>query len=333
MLLSFFFSAAFAFHSVSALFNTSFTHINLPTNNNQVQSFTRNSNQEITELPSSSTALNMSLRAWQCSGRSNLEMIENLKLVSNFHDLIHTIFSLKSYILCTSASKAGIIKSEPVRQALSRVDRANYADAYAYSDAPQGIGSGQTISAPHMHAHALEEILPTLVKFSRKVPQPELKVLDVGCGSGYLVTAFGRLMDQNGPISPLAKGRVFGLEVIPRLTKLSKENILKEDRDLLESDTVSIHQGDGWKGLPEHAPFHAIHVGAAAETFPMQLMMQLELGGVMVIPVGPDGGFQNLYKVTRVHMNDEYHKEDFHIETLMGVRYVPLVHRTKHFEE
>jgi protein-L-isoaspartate(D-aspartate) O-methyltransferase len=308
MLLFLFFSTAFAFHSVptSALFNTSFTHINLPTNNNQVQSFTRNSNQDITELSSTSTTLNMSLRAWQCSGRSNLEMIENLKL-------------------------AGIIKSEPVRQALSKVDRANYADAYAYSDAPQGIGSGQTISAPHMHAHALEEILPTLVKFSRKVPQPELKVLDVGCGSGYLVTAFGRLMDQNGPISPLAKGRVFGLEVIPRLTKLSKENILKEDRDLLESDTVSIHQGDGWEGLPEHAPFHAMHVGAAAETFPMQLMMQLELGGVMVIPIGPDGGFQNLYKVTRVHMNDEYHKEDFHIETLMGVRYVPLVHRHETF--
>jgi protein-L-isoaspartate(D-aspartate) O-methyltransferase len=305
MFLSLFFSAAFAFHSVptSALFNSSFTHIiSLPTNNNQVKSIVRNSNQDITALPSSSTAINMSLRAWQCSGRTNLEMIENLKL-------------------------AGIIKSEPVRQALSKVDRANYADAYAYSDAPQGIGAGQTISAPHMHAHALEEILPTLIEFSRKVPQPELKVLDVGCGSGYLVTAFGRLIDQNGPIPPLAKGRVFGLEVIPRLTKLSTVNILKEDKDLLDSKTVSIHQGDGWKGLPEHAPFHAIHVGAAAETFPMHLMMQLELGGVMVIPVGPDGGFQDLYKVTRVHTNDEYHRDDFHIETLMGVRYVPLVHR------
>jgi protein-L-isoaspartate(D-aspartate) O-methyltransferase len=304
MFLSLFLFAAFAFLSfpTSALFNASFSHIIIPTNNNQVQHIDRNSEQDIIAFPSTSTALNMSLRAWQCSGRTNLEMIENLKM-------------------------AGIIKSEPVRQALTKVDRANYADAYAYSDAPQGIGAGQTISAPHMHAHALEEILPTLVTFSRKVPQPELKILDVGCGSGYLVTAFGRLIDQNGPIPPLAKGRVFGLEVIPRLTQLSKENILKKDKDLLDSHTVSIHQGDGWKGLPKYAPFHAIHVGAAAETFPVHLMMQLELGGVMVIPVGPDGGFQNLYKVTRVHMKDEYHKDDFHIETLMGVRYVPLVHR------
>jgi hypothetical protein len=101
MLLFLFFSTAFAFHSVptSALFNTSFTHINLPTNNNQVQSFTRNSNQDITELSSTSTTLNMSLRAWQCSGRSNLEMIENLKLVSNFHDLIQCYF-VSNLTLC-----------------------------------------------------------------------------------------------------------------------------------------------------------------------------------------------------------------------------------------
>jgi len=59
--------------------------------------------------------------------------------------------------------------------------------------------------------------------------------------------------------------------------------------------------GDGWKGLPSQAPFHAIHVGAAVDTFPIDLILQLvspeeedgEDGGgggsVMVVPVGPVG--------------------------------------------
>lgn len=303
--LSFFFVAVFAFYpipiTVTALFNTSSVYTVFPSNNNYSHSVAKKVEPDRTTLASTSSALNMSLRAWQCSGRTNLEMIENLKL-------------------------AGIIKSEQVLQALLKVDRANYSDVYPYSDAPQGIGAGQTISAPHMHAHAMEEILPTLLKFSRKSPSTELKILDVGCGSGYLVASFGRLVDRNGPIPPLAKGRVFGLEVIPRLVELSKDNLLKKDKDLSDSHTVSIHKGDGWKGLEEYAPFHAIHVGAAAETFPRHLMMQLELGGCMVIPVGPDGGFQNLYRVTRMHQKDVYDEKDFDIETLLGVRYVPLVH-------
>jgi hypothetical protein len=88
MFLSLFLSAAFAFHSVptSALFNASFTHIIIPTNNNQVQHIDLNSEQDIIAFPSTSTALNMSLRAWQCSGRTNLEMIENLKMVSHIYD-------------------------------------------------------------------------------------------------------------------------------------------------------------------------------------------------------------------------------------------------------
>ena len=95
----------------------------------------------------------------------------------------------------------------------------------------------------------------------------------------------------------------------------------------MASDTVTIQVGDGWKGLPEHAPFHAIHVGAAAETFPKELMMQLyPKGGIMIIPIGPDGGYQNLYRVERVRDNVKFDEHDFHIRTLLGVRYVPLIH-------
>jgi protein-L-isoaspartate(D-aspartate) O-methyltransferase len=246
---------------------------------------------------------------------------------------------------------AGIVKSNPVKEALIRVDRSNYAvnPTGAFMDAPQPIGHGQTISAPHMHSHALEEILPTLTKFSREIQQQasilarddgdtqeeekeqELKILDVGCGSGYLTAAFGRLVDRSpdgpGPIAPLTKGKVYGIDVIPKLVEMSRQNIVKADEDLLQSGTVTLAIGDGWKGLPNEAPFHAIHVGAAAERFPASLMMQLNpRGGCMIIPVGSNGSIQNLYKIERVRDNSVYNKDDFKIQNLLGVRYVPLVH-------
>ena len=244
------------------------------------------------------------MRAWTCHGRTQKEMVDKL-------------------------ASAGIIKHKPTQEAMIKVDRANYAGGRsgAYVDSPQPIGYGQTISAPHMHAHALEELMPTLTKAAIDHPDEEIKILDVGCGSGYLTACFGRLVDRgpNGPILPV-KGRVYGIDAWSELVDFSRANMMKEDSDLFESGTVSLKYGDGWEGLPDAGPFNAIHVGAAAATFPKSLMRQLQVGGVMVIPVGPDGGVQSLYKVQRVKDSPKFDEDDYVIKNLLGVRYVPLFH-------
>jgi len=108
------------------------------------------------------------MKAWTCHGHTQQELVENLQ-------------------------QAQIIKSWEVRQVMSEVDRSNYYGdpAQAFLDAPQQIGHGQTISAPHMHAHVLEEFAKhlSIVLEDPKNQHTPLNMLDVGCGSGYLTAA------------------------------------------------------------------------------------------------------------------------------------------------
>ncbi|TFY60960.1 hypothetical protein EVJ58_g4811 [Rhodofomes roseus] len=100
-------------------------------------------------------------------------------------------------------AKHGLINSERVQAAMKRVDRANYVrnPHEAYEDSPQRIGHGATISAPHMHAHAVEYLLPLL--------HPGARVLDVGSGSGYLCGVLHYLvtdLDSGGPYDAIHVG-------------------------------------------------------------------------------------------------------------------------------
>ena len=84
--------------------------------------------------------------------------------------------------------KEGIIKSKQVANILEKVDRKHYAPSNPYVDSPQTLGFGATISAPHMHAYALEYLEKNLRKAK--------KALDVGSGTGYLTAAMS-LMAPN----------------------------------------------------------------------------------------------------------------------------------------
>jgi protein-L-isoaspartate(D-aspartate) O-methyltransferase len=121
----------------------------------------------------------------------------------------------------------------------------------------------------------------------------------------------GRMVDSKNPlIAESNGGKVFAIDVFPGLVEMTTRNIEKHDKDLLDDGTVTVQLGDGWKGLPSQAPFDAIHVGAAAYSFPKDLMVQLKEGGVLIVPVGPDGGAQTLYHIEKLKDRSDFHKED-----------------------
>ena len=202
---------------------------------------------------------------------------------------------------------AGVITTPRVREAMEKVDRSHYCQSAAscYEDAPQRIGWGITISAPHMHARALEELEPQL--------KPGAKILDVGSGSGYLTACIAQMV---GP-----SGVAIGIDHIPDLVEWSRSNVDKDGKQpLVEAGTLELHVRDGFQGYAEKGPYDAIHVGAAPERVPEALKQQLRPGGVLLLPVGPNGGAQEFVRVTR----DARNPTSFSQQSLFGVRYVPL---------
>ena len=142
----------------------------------------------------------------------------------------------------------------------------------AYDDAALPIEGGQTISQPYMVARICEALRLTGGE----------RVLDVGTGSGY----------QAAVLAELAR-EVYTIERIPELAELARERLVESGYE-----QVHVHVGDGTLGLPEHAPFDAIAVAAAAPGFPHTLYQQLKPRGRLVVPVGGARG-QRLEVVIR----------------------------------
>ncbi|EGG20159.1 hypothetical protein DFA_07279 [Cavenderia fasciculata] len=169
-----------------------------------------------------------------------------------------------------------------------------------YYDSPQPIGNQATISAPHMHAIMLDLLDDYLVEGAN--------ALDIGSGSGYISACMSRLVGK--------RGHVVGVDHIQELTDQSLANLKSFDSGIFQN--LEIHCADGYKGWKEGAPYDAIHVGAASEEIPTELLDQLKPGGRMVIPVGPNESFHQLLVI------DKQDDGKIKVKSCGDVRFVPL---------
>lgn len=218
--------------------------------------------------------------------------------------------------LIDTMQRNGLITSQRVVDAMKQVDRANYVriPRDAYTDAPASIGFGATISAPHMHAHAAENLLPLC--------KSGAKVLDVGSGSGYTCAVFYHLVKGEGPNG--YGGKVVGIEHVDELVDWSKENLIKDGvGKALEDGDVKVVSGDGRQGLVEDGPYDVIHVGAASPTLPQALVDQLARPGRMFIPIGDERSAQSIWQIDKAIDGSVLKKK------MYGVMYVPLTDRDK----
>ena len=188
------------------------------------------------------------------------------------------------------------LADERVLAAMERVPREVFVPPHlreeAYADAALPIGGGQTISQPYMVALIAEQL----------ALRGDERVLDVGTGSGY----------QAAVLAELA-GEVHTIERIPELAERARSNLAAGSYE----ERVHLHVGDGTRGVPEHAPFTAIAVAAAALEAPPALYEQLEPRGRLVVPVGGSNG-QWLEVVVRT-------PEGPAVVRTVPCRFVPLV--------
>jgi protein-L-isoaspartate(D-aspartate) O-methyltransferase len=142
----------------------------------------------------------------------------------------------------------------------------------AYDDHPLPIGHGQTISQPYIVAW-MSELLEV---------ESGDKVLEIGTGSGYQAAVLAEMGVE-----------VYTVEVIAELAAVAADRL-----ERLGYQGINVLEADGYYGWEEHAPYQAIIVTAAPDHLPQPLLLQLVEGGRLVIPVGPVGSFQTMWRFT-----------------------------------
>ena len=160
----------------------------------------------------------------------------------------------------------------------------------AYADYPLPIKENQTISQPYIVA---------LMTQSARL-KPTDRVLEIGTGSAYQAAVLGEIVRE-----------VYSIEIIKTLADQARSRLHRQGYG-----NIHVKHGDGYRGWPEHAPFDAILLTAAAPEIPEPLIAQLKMGGRMVLPL--EGLlFQNLIRLTK-------QPGGLKKEIITGVRFVPM---------
>jgi protein-L-isoaspartate(D-aspartate) O-methyltransferase len=182
------------------------------------------------------------------------------------------VYQEKREAMVQQQIKARGIKDKAVLEAMRSVKRHMFVPpsqvAEAYTDSPLPIGHGQTISQPYIVAYMTEVLKPN----------PQMKILEIGTGSGYQAAVLAEIVKE-----------VYTIEIVAAHGELAAKRLKN-----LGYNNVQVKIGDGYLGWKEHAPYDAIIVTAGAETVPPPLLEQLREGGKMVIPVGSANRTQTL---------------------------------------
>ena len=189
------------------------------------------------------------------------------------------------------------IRDEQVLSAINSVPRHFFLESifedFAYEDRAFTIASGQTISHPSTVAEQTELL---------QVEKGE-KVLEIGTGSGYQTS-----------ILVVMKAEVYTIERQKELYDFSRK-ILK---NIGFMPSIQVF-GDGFEGLADFAPFDKILVTCGAGELPVQLLRQLKVGGIMVIPLGNKTEEQVLTRFIKISEN-QVEKEEFGLYKFVPMR-------------
>lgn len=200
---------------------------------------------------------------------------------------------LRQQLVKTIAAKG--IKDQQVLKAIGQIPRHLFMDSgfidHAYQDKAFPIAADQTISQPYTVAFQTELL---------QVKKGD-KILEIGTGSGYQAAVLIEL-----------GAKLFSIERQQELFKKTSKFLPK-----LGYRAKKLIFGDGYKGLPEEAPFDSIIVTAGAPFVPKPLLNQLKIGGRLVIPVGTDVQTMTLFVRTGAKSIEKYEYGEF--------RFVPLL--------